>query len=240
MSTGFEHVVMNARDPDALATWWAEALGWTRSYEDADEVDIDAPDGDAPLRLAFVPVDPLGLARNRIHLDLASRDHQHQHDQVVRLVHAGATRIEVGPVPWAVLADPEGTPFCVLEPRPAYAAGAVAALVVQSVDPERMAGFWQAATGWQRSDTELVALRSPAGLYLEFYPVEDLPAGLDRLHLDVRPTPGSPQADEVRRLRELGAAPLDIGQGEVPWQVLSDPEGNAFCVLSTPKEQTDG
>ena len=72
------------------------------------------------------------------------------------------------------------------------------------------------------------------------YPVDDPPDGLDQLHLDVRPLPGSPQSDEVSRLRALGAAPLDIGQGDVPWQVMSDPEGNAFCVLSTPKEPTDG
>jgi hypothetical protein len=35
----------------------------------------------------------------------------------------------------------------------------------------------------------------------------------------------------VRRLLSLGAAPADIGQGEVPWAVLADPEGNEFCVL---------
>ena len=40
------------------------------------------------------------------------------------------------------------------------------------------------------------------------------------------------QAAEVRRLLDLGAAPADIGQGEVPWVVLADPEGNEFCVLT--------
>ena len=38
----------------------------------------------------------------------------------------------------------------------------------------------------------------------------------------------------MARLRALGASPLDVGQGDVPWRVLADPEGNAFCVLSTP------
>jgi hypothetical protein len=27
------------------------------------------------------------------------------------------------------------------------------------------------------------------------------------------------------------ATRADIGQGDVPWQVLADPEGNEFCVL---------
>src|SRR6266481_4550075 len=39
------------------------------------------------------------------------------------------------------------------------------------------------------------------------------------------------QAAEVERLLALGAAPIDIGQGNVPWTVLADPEGNEFCVL---------
>ena len=36
---------------------------------------------------------------------------------------------------------------------------------------------------------------------------------------------------EVARLRALGATDADVGQGDVPWTVLADPEGNQFCVL---------
>lgn len=31
---------------------------------------------------------------------------------------------------------------------------------------------------------------------------------------------------------ELGATPADVGQGDVPWTVLADLEGNVFCVLA--------
>lgn len=234
MTTAFEHVVVSCRDVDARAAWWADALGWSESFRDEDEVDLDAPEGDPPLRLVFVPVPELGPARGRVHLDLRTRDHPHHHDTVLRLVHAGATRVDVGPVPWTVLRDPEGTPFCVLEPREEYAVGAVAAIVLQVLDAERELAFWREATGWERHDTGLPALRSPGGVHLELYPVDEPPSGLDRLHLDVRPRPGSPQAEEVERLVALGAAPLDVGQGDVPWKVMSDPESNAFCVLSTP------
>jgi hypothetical protein len=240
VSTAFEHVVLEALDPVAQARWWAEALGWRISYQDDEEVDIDAPDG--ALRLVFVPV-PRLTPPGRLHLDLASRDAGHQREQVSRLLAAGAQRADVGQgdVPWEVLADPEGMVFCVLEPRPVYAdAGAVAAMVLHAVDPEALAGFWAEATGWQRADTELVALRGPSGgPFLEFYPVASRSSGQDhRLHLDVRPAPGCPQADEVQRLRALGAVPLDVGQGDVPWEVLADPEGNAFCVLSTPRSES--
>ena len=33
---------------------------------------------------------------------------------------------------------------------------------------------------------------------------------------------------------EIGARPAEIGQtGEEPWHVLTDPEGNEFCLLKT-------
>jgi hypothetical protein len=37
----------------------------------------------------------------------------------------------------------------------------------------------------------------------------------------------------VARLLDLGATRADVGQGEQSWIVLSDPEGNEFCVLSS-------
>ncbi len=54
----------------------------------------------------------------------------------------------------------------------------------------------------------------------------------NRVHLDLATTSAADQADLVARLRALGAAPADIGQGDVPWPVLADPEGNEFCVLT--------
>jgi len=43
---------------------------------------------------------------------------------------------------------------------------------------------------------------------------------------------GDDPAAEVARLRDAGAALADVGQGEVSWTVLADPEGNEFCVLT--------
>jgi hypothetical protein len=239
VSTVFEHVVVETLDPAAQARWWGQALGWSTSYADEDEVDIDAPAGDPPMRLVFVPVPRLPHGPQRLHLDLATRDTAHQRALVDRLLASGARRADVGQgdVPWQVLADPEGTLFCVLEPRPVYAdAGAVAAIVLRAAAPQTLAVFWAAATGWQRADTELTALRNATGgPFLELSPAQGPASGPEhRLHLDVRPRPGDPQAAEVARLRGLGARPLDVGQGEVPWEVLADPEGNPLCVLSTP------
>jgi hypothetical protein len=54
----------------------------------------------------------------------------------------------------------------------------------------------------------------------------------NRLHIDVNPTDRE-QDDEVRRLLGLGARHAAVGQGEVSWVLLADPEGNEFCVLAS-------
>lgn len=54
----------------------------------------------------------------------------------------------------------------------------------------------------------------------------------DRVHIDLVPDPGDDKAAEVARLRALGATDLDVGQGDVPWTCMSDPEGHEFCVLA--------
>jgi hypothetical protein len=40
------------------------------------------------------------------------------------------------------------------------------------------------------------------------------------------------QAAEVARLVAMGATRADVGQHDVPWVVLADPEGNEFCILA--------
>jgi hypothetical protein len=50
----------------------------------------------------------------------------------------------------------------------------------------------------------------------------------NRLHIDLDP---DDQEAEVARVLALGARHADVGQGDVPWVVLADPEGNEFCVL---------
>jgi len=52
----------------------------------------------------------------------------------------------------------------------------------------------------------------------------------NRVHIDVNPS-GTGQAEELERLLSLGARRVDIGQGDVSWVVMADPEANEFCVL---------
>jgi predicted enzyme related to lactoylglutathione lyase len=113
-------------------------------------------------------------------------------------------------------------------------------LVVDAADPVSQAGFWARALGWEVTQAEPgEAVVEPPGftypaaeaLPLVFVPVPGPKAGKNRLHLDLASASVDDQAEQVRRLLDLGAAPADIGQGEKPWRVLADPEGNEFCVL---------
>jgi hypothetical protein len=72
--------------------------------------------------------------------------------------------------------------------------------------------------------------KAPGVPTLVFVAVPEAKTVKNRLHLDVRPV-DRPYEAEVERLVGLGARRADIGQGEVPWVVLADPEGNELCVL---------
>src|SRR5215472_18362279 len=113
-------------------------------------------------------------------------------------------------------------------------------LVIDANDPPKLARFWAAALGWEvaaEEPDEVVLWPSgydypdPAALALVFVPVPEAKTVKNRVHLDLATESAGHQADVVARLRELGARPLDIGQGDVPWVVLGDPEGNELCVL---------
>jgi hypothetical protein len=106
--------------------------------------------------------------------------------------------------------------------------GTLDAVVVDALDVDGLAGFWAAALGWERADGARV--RPPGGgVELWFRPTAEAKRGKNRLHLDL--ADGGDQAAQVARLLDLGAVRADIGQGDVPWDVLADPEGNELCVL---------
>jgi len=110
-------------------------------------------------------------------------------------------------------------------------------LCIDAVDPEIPAAFWEQALGWRRThqvDDEIV-LEPPAGSPedgvspdLLFLRVPERKTVKNRLHIDLRP---DDQHKEVERLIGLGARPVDVGQSDVTWVVLADPDGNEFCVL---------
>src|SRR4051794_26699641 len=237
-------VNIKALDASAVGRFWAEALGWS-AYSPGVTTYVGPAGGlvwpdPVAVGVDVVPVPEAKTAtKNRVHLDLATTSAAHQAELVARLRALGATPAHVGQgdVPWTVLADPEGNEFCVLEPREVYRdTGPIAAVVVDCADPRAMARFWGEATDWTLHEVtdDHARLRSAAGVgpYLEFLRKPATRTWWSRVHLDVAPYAGDSQQAEVARLRALGATDADVGQGDVPWKVLADPEGNEFCVLS--------
>jgi catechol 2,3-dioxygenase-like lactoylglutathione lyase family enzyme len=110
-------------------------------------------------------------------------------------------------------------------------------LCVDTHDPAKIASFWQSALGWRRTadEDDQVVLEPPEGSPedgivpdLLFLKVPEDKIVKNRLHLDLRPVD---QDAEVARLEALGATRIDVGQGEVSWVVMADPDGNEFDVL---------
>jgi predicted enzyme related to lactoylglutathione lyase len=120
MSLRIQSVLIDSRDPDALATFWESVLGWRRTYADDDEIVLEPPkgsreDGVVP-DLLFLRVPDPKTVKNRLHIDLRPDDRD---AEVARIEALGARRVDIGQGPdvtWVVLADPEGNEFCVLRP----------------------------------------------------------------------------------------------------------------------------
>jgi hypothetical protein len=121
-------------------------------------------------------------------------------------------------------------------------------VVIDCHDVAAQASWWAQALDWRvayQADDEVVLVPPRAldesrdipvderGPGLVFVPVAEGKTVKNRLHLDLAPFAGDDQTAEVARLEGLGATRVDVGQGDVPWVVLADPEGNEFCVLTS-------
>jgi hypothetical protein len=233
-----ENLAIDARDALVLGRFWEALLGGVTLTDEKDlfETRITVPDGPA-LDLCFQNVPEPRLPHPRLHLDVAGG--ARQAEVVQRALDLGATHLDIGQhdVPWVVLADPEGNPFCVMEERPEYAtSGPLAALPLDSADPARDAAFWAELSGWQPVSSAMpAALRHPSGrgvlLELCQEPSPATPGLKSRLHLDIRLETGDDEDAVVARVVELGGREFDADWGELPWRVVTDPSGNVLCLL---------
>ena len=112
----------------------------------------------------------------------------------------------------------------------------IASVVVDAVQPRVVADFWCHVLGWHVLDEDdgVISIGPPDGAWptIDVVPVPESKSVKNRLHLDLR-ADGTSTADELERLLGLGARHTDVGQGsDATWVVLSDPEGNEFCLLA--------
>jgi predicted enzyme related to lactoylglutathione lyase len=235
LSCALSSLGFDANDKRRLATFWARALGW--ELDDAQSWISVVPTDDTGFEFAFEDVPEPKTAKNPIHIDLVSESVEHQQDLVDRFVGLGGQPIDIGQgadEPHVVLVDPEGNEFCVVI-RGEFLAdtGFLGSVVFEPAHPTT-GYFWGEALGWPVVYDEGgdVAIRAPNGRgpFITFGPPGIAKQGKNRLHFDL--TPDADQSAEVDRLIALGARRIDIGQGDVSWVVMADPDGNEFCVLS--------
>lgn len=112
----------------------------------------------------------------------------------------------------------------------------ISSIAIDAAKPRVIAEFWCRVLDWRVVDEEdgVLSIGPADGSWptIDVISVPEKKSVKNRLHLDLR-ADGTSTAEELQRLLDLGARRTDVGQGPgVSWVVLSDPEGNEFCLLS--------
>ncbi len=104
-------ITVNCSDPQGLAGFWEQALGYAQRALWEPYAGLKDPGASGPL-LTFQRDATAGV--NHLHMDLYAKDPD---VEVHRLLALGATkvrRIEEGDTWWWVMKDPAGNEFCVI------------------------------------------------------------------------------------------------------------------------------
>lgn len=113
MAAFVKNIAFDCADPRLLARFWAAATGYSEVEGDDDRVMLAAPDHRGPRLLLFNRVPEPRVAKNRVHLDLASRDPEPEVERLVELGAKAHERHTAHGVSWTVMTDPEGNVFCI-------------------------------------------------------------------------------------------------------------------------------
>jgi predicted enzyme related to lactoylglutathione lyase len=238
MTSHLHAVCFDAHDPLRLGRFWAGVLG-REITDDPDGGVALPPSGETGFRIRFQPTQEQKVGPNRVHFDLTSTSLEDQQQTVARSLGLGGRHIDIGQGPeegHVVLADPEGNEFCVIEPGNNFLADCGFIGAVNCDGSQEVGYFWSEALGWPLvwDQDQETAIQSPSGGSKIAWggPPVAPKTGKNRLHFDLAPRVDGDQRAEVERLGSLGATRIDIGQGNVNWVVMADPDDNEFCVLT--------
>jgi predicted enzyme related to lactoylglutathione lyase len=112
-------LVIDCPDPEALAPFWAGALGYEVRGTAGNYALLADSDSRGP-KLLLQRVAEAKAGKNRVHFDI---DTTEVDAEVARLEGLGARRLEADArqehgMRWVVMADPAGNEFCVCGPQP--------------------------------------------------------------------------------------------------------------------------
>jgi predicted enzyme related to lactoylglutathione lyase len=119
-------VVVDCADLERSARFWAAVLGYADAGGGGETYRSVRPADGLGAEVLLQRTDDVKRGKNRVHLDLRTRDLA---AEVSRVLALGATRQTDRPVEengwlWHIFEDPDGNEFCVLQPPPEYWAGA--------------------------------------------------------------------------------------------------------------------
>ena len=122
MESRISELVIDCVDPDGLARFWREVLGYIELSREDGAIEIGPAEAGFGGLQPTIILSPSSDPRNgklRLHIDVNPVDRE-QDAELERLLALGATRADVGQTgaeSWHVLADPEGNEFCLLRRR---------------------------------------------------------------------------------------------------------------------------
>ncbi len=222
MATAYKDLCIDAADAHRLGRFWGRALGLEFGVEPDDGPMADLSGPTPQHRVWMNPVPEPKAVKQRVHLDVhAASIEEH--------LAWGATVLDADSFPWTVMADPEGGEYClfVRDRPPAYR---LYELVVDAVEPAVIATWWgeRLAARTEHHERGFSFVTDIAGAPFEsivFVPVPESKTVKNRIHIDVT-------TDAVEDLVTVGARLLRPHDGEIPWNVMTDPEGNEFCAFT--------
>jgi hypothetical protein len=216
-TVSFKDLCLDVGETAPMAEFWARVLGLRAEPRGGNAVLTDDVD-EHTLWVNRVP-EPRTV-KQRVHLDVHTPD-------LDSLLDAGATVLDDSQR-WTVLADPEGGEFCgFVRPPDRLPAYRLYELVIDSRDPARIGGWWAERFGaeLERDADGACAVPAVAGLPWElvFDAVPEPKTVKNRVHWDLWGDTGELLAAGARLQRRR--------DDEISWDVLTDPEGNEFCVF---------
>ncbi|MEW2136398.1 VOC family protein [Streptomyces sp. NPDC005409] len=123
MACRISELVIDCADPEGLAAFWSEVLGYVELGRESDgSIEIGPPGvgfGGPQPTLVLSPTSEPRAGKLRLHIDVNATDRD-QDAELERLLALGAKPVDVGQTgaeDWHVLADPEGNEFCLLRAR---------------------------------------------------------------------------------------------------------------------------
>ncbi len=114
-------------------------------------------------------------------------------------------------------------------------------IVVDCADLDRSATFWSEVLGYRNAGaagSPYVSLLAEdgSGIELLLQKVSDRKRGKNRVHIDLRTRDLAAETERVVLAGAIRVTDDPIIEGGWVWHVLTDPDGNEFCVLQPPED----